>query len=110
MPLPADPRRFSGIKDFLDWRRAVERLLVQLDDRIVRQGSGRTGEGLVWFGVLPPPAGLLLADGHVVAVEDYPQLYDRIGTTYNTGGEAAGTFRLPDLGDGAAAGVYVVRT
>lgn len=110
MALPSDPRRFAGIKDFLDWRRSVERLLVQLDNRIVAAGSGRTGEGLVWFGTGALPAGLLPADGTTRLIADYPQLYDRIGTTYNTGGEPAGSFRLPQLGTGSLAGIYVVRT
>ena len=35
--------------------------------------------------------------GQLVAVVDYPDLHTLIGTTYNTGGESADTFRLPNI-------------
>ncbi len=43
------------------------------------------------------PTNYLLCEGHVVLSEDYPELATALGTTYNEGGEAAGSFRLPDL-------------
>lgn len=43
------------------------------------------------------PSGWLLADGSVVSQVTYADLYSAIGTTYNTGGEGAGNFRLPDM-------------
>lgn len=43
------------------------------------------------------PAGWLECDGAVVAQADYPDLFGVIGATFNTGGEAGGQFRLPDL-------------
>ena len=43
------------------------------------------------------PTGWLLADGSVVSQATYAALYAVCGTTYNTGGEGAGNFRLPNL-------------
>jgi microcystin-dependent protein len=43
------------------------------------------------------PTGYLFAAGQVVAQATYPNLFTAIGSTYNTGGEGAGDFRLPDL-------------
>lgn len=43
------------------------------------------------------PTGYLTCDGSVVAQATYPDLYTAIGTTWNTGGEGAGNFRLPSL-------------
>ena len=40
--------------------------------------------------------GWLELDGSVKSIAVYPDLYARIGTAFNTGGEAAGFFRLPD--------------
>ena len=42
------------------------------------------------------PTGWLVCDGSVVAQATYPDLYSVIGNTYDTGGEGAGNFRLPD--------------
>lgn len=42
------------------------------------------------------PAGFLEVDGSVQSVATYPDLAAYLGTTFNTGGEAAGTFRLPE--------------
>lgn len=44
-----------------------------------------------------PPRGCLWLYGQVVAQASYPGLYAVVGTTYNTGGEAATDFRLPDF-------------
>ena len=43
------------------------------------------------------PAGWLFCDGTTVSISQYPDLYNAILTTYNTGLEPSGTFRLPDL-------------
>lgn len=48
--------------------------------------------------------------GQAVSQSEYSELYAVFGTTYNTGGEAAGEFRLPDFRDrtiwgGTSAGV-----
>ncbi|QXI40987.1 tail fiber protein [Pseudomonas xantholysinigenes] len=42
------------------------------------------------------PAGYLELDGSLQSVVSYPDLATYLGTTYNTGSEPAGYFRLPD--------------
>lgn len=56
------------------------------------------GSGVPFFGVeAKVPVNWLLARGQEVKIELYQPLYDVIGTTYNTGGETAGYFRVPDM-------------
>lgn len=43
------------------------------------------------------PAGWLACQGQVVSQTTYAALFAAIGATWNTGGEGAGNFRLPDL-------------
>lgn len=50
---------------------------------------------LMAYGGAAAPTGWLLCDGTTVSQADYAALYTALGTTFNTGGEAAGTFRLP---------------
>lgn len=45
-------------------------------------------------GVVPP--GYLELDGSVKSIAAYPDLAAYLGTAFNTGGEGAGNFRLPD--------------
>lgn len=65
-------------------------------------GDGTTS-GIIPVGLISPyagataPAGWLLCDGSIVATATYSALSAVCGTFYNTGGEAAGTFRLPNL-------------
>jgi microcystin-dependent protein len=42
------------------------------------------------------PTGWLICDGSEVSQSTYPSLFAIIGSTYNTGGEGAGNFRVPD--------------
>lgn len=65
------------------------------------------------FGGTVAPSGYLLCDGSIVSQTTYSALYAAISTAWNTGGEGAGNFRLPDLqnmflrGSGTSAvGVY----
>lgn len=57
------------------------------------------------------PAGWLLCDGSVVSQTTYASLFGAIGSSYNTGGEGTGNFRLPDyrgrtvVGAGAGPGL-----
>ena len=48
------------------------------------------------FAQSTPPPGWLKRNGAVVSRTTYADLFAEIGTTYNTGGEAATDFRLPD--------------
>ena len=50
------------------------------------------------------PTGWLMCYGQTVNTTDYPNLFAKIGATYNVGGEAAGVFRLPDTRGRAAIG------
>lgn len=61
----------------------------------VKGGDTPAGAGMEWFGATAP-AGWLLQDGTVYLRSDYPDLYAAIGTTYNTGGETAQQFRVPN--------------
>ena len=60
------------------------------------------------------PTGWLLADGSVVSQITYAALFAICGTTFNTGGEGAGNFRLPNpisrsvMGAGTTAGLTSV--
>lgn len=54
------------------------------------------GAGFVWF-VNTIPSGFLLCDGSTVSQTTYADLFAILGTAHNIGGEAAGTFRLPNL-------------
>lgn len=49
-----------------------------------------------------PEPGWLLANGAAVKQEKWPLLYQQLGVKFNTGGEAADEFRLPNLVDRAA--------
>lgn len=46
---------------------------------------------------LPDDSGWIQCDGSVYAETALPDLFAAIGTTYNTGGEGSGNFRVPDL-------------
>lgn len=57
-----------------------------------------TGEVRMWAGTIATiPTGWLMCDGSVVSQTTYAALYAVIGSQYNTGGEGAGNFRLPDM-------------
>lgn len=43
------------------------------------------------------PTGWLICDGTVVSATTYPSLSTAIASVFNTGGEGAGNFRLPDF-------------
>lgn len=43
------------------------------------------------------PTGWLVCDGSVVSQTTYANLFAVVGSTYNTGGEGAGNFRLPNI-------------
>lgn len=52
---------------------------------------------IVPYAGLTAPVGWLLCDGSTVSQTTFANLFAVIGTTYNTGGEPGGDFRLPDL-------------
>lgn len=79
------------------------------DQAIVDVVNGDIGTDNIQTGLLPPtgslmpyagssaPTGWLLCDGSAVSQTTYSALYAVISTTYNTSGEGAGNFRLPNL-------------
>jgi microcystin-dependent protein len=61
-------------------------------------GSGSSPSGsLTAFAGATAPTGWLICDGSVVSQTTYASLYAVVGSTYNTGGEGAGNFRLPNM-------------
>nr|WP_323114347.1 phage tail protein [Pseudomonas guariconensis] len=63
--------------------------------------AGASDDGLPVGSMIPlpksgVPAGYLELNGSVQNGATYPDLFAYLGTTYNTGGEPAGYFRLPD--------------
>jgi microcystin-dependent protein len=50
-----------------------------------------------YAGSTAPNANFVLPQGQAISTTTYATLYSLISTTYNTGGEVAGTFRVPDL-------------
>lgn len=54
------------------------------------------GAEIQWPGT-SAPTGWLLEYGQVVSQATYADLFAVLGTNYNTGGEGAGNFRLPDM-------------
>ena len=65
-------------------------------ESIVAQASSLPVGSMVAFpkGAVPP--GFLEVDGSVQSGATYPALAAYLGTTFNTGGEGAGNFRLPE--------------
>ena len=53
--------------------------------------------GIITYAGASAPSGWFLCDGSVVSQTTYADLFTAIGTTFNTGGEGVGNFRLPDL-------------
>lgn len=94
-PLPAGSVSSSQIVDgtivLADLASSLQQLLVP------------TGTVLPFAGSSAPSA-YLLCDGSAVSQSTYASLFSVLSTTYNTGGESAGTFRLPDLRGRVAAG------
>lgn len=107
MPLPIDARRLRPL-DMLNWRKAVEGYLQDLDNRIASRGTASAGQVVGWPNTTIP-GGWLRANGQVVAIDAHPNLYDVIGTDFNTGGEGAGNFRVPNYPAPFTDGVWIIR-
>lgn len=60
---------------------------------------------LLMFGSITPPTGWLECDGSEISITTYGSLYTIIGTAFNTGGESAGNFRLPNFARRAPMGL-----
>ena len=63
------------------------------------------GSTMAWAGTADPSdTNWLICDGRAVATATYPALSAILGSTWNTGGEGAGMFRIPDLRGRVAVG------
>lgn len=60
-------------------------------------GYATPSGAIIAYGASTAPSGWLLCDGSAVSQTTYSSLYAAIGTTWNTTGEGAGNFRLPDF-------------
>lgn len=72
---------------------ALETLVINVPTATVLPYAGATA-----------PSGYLLCSGQAVSQATYSDLYAILGTTYNTGGEGAGNFRVPDMRGRVAVG------
>lgn len=108
MPLPIDARRLR-VLDMVNWRKAIEGYLQDLDNRIAGRASASAGQVVGWPIDTAIPVGWLDANGQVVAIADHANLYAVIGTTFNTGGEGAGNFRVPNYPPPFTDGVWIIR-
>lgn len=81
-------------------------------------GQRMVGEIKIWSGT-SAPTNFLICNGSVVSQATYAGLYAVIAGTFNTGGEGAGNFRLPNMvntyprgvaGGGDVPGVYQTAT
>jgi microcystin-dependent protein len=52
---------------------------------------------MMMYGGTAAPIGWLFCDGSIVSQATYSNLFAVVGTAFNTGGEGAGNFRLPDM-------------
>lgn len=71
--------------------------LMRLSDLNTTISTQSAPGNIMLYGGTAAPTGWLLCDGSTVSQTTYAALFAVIGTSYNTGGEAGGTFRLPDL-------------
>ena len=55
------------------------------------------GGSIDYWGSTAPNSAFVLAQGQAISQATYAALFSLFGTTYNTGGEPGGTFRVPDL-------------
>ena len=98
--------RYPTPDDDVDVPRDIQALATDVEAFV----QGFIGE-LRMFGFATPPARWLACDGTVLAQSAYPELFAKIGATWNTGGETGAQFRLPSLsgralvGAGAGAGL-----
>jgi len=111
-------REIDGVTSAVDGSKVTTAIAMNLDDRmdflafksfrvadsytktelnalLLTAGALPVGSMLpVPKGVVPP--GYLELDGSVQSIAVYPDLAAYLGTTFNTGGEGAGNFRLPE--------------
>ena len=75
---------------------AVNSLVTAFNTNYASPTATRVGEIVAWGGTSLPVNSVWL-NGLTLSQTTYSALYAIFGTTYNTGGEAVGTFRLPKM-------------
>ena len=65
-------------------------------ESMIAQASALPVGSMAAFPKADVPPGFLELDGSVKSIAAYPDLAAYLGTTFNTGGEGAGNFRLPE--------------
>lgn len=65
-------------------------------EAMIAQASALPVGAVVAFPKTAVPPGFLEIDGSVKSIATYPDLFAYLGTAFNTGGEGAGNFRLPE--------------
>lgn len=86
-------RTLEGV---LDW---ADRIIVYFEQSIEAAQAAETPVGFIMDRASTAATsvdGWLLCNGGVVSQTSYPQLFAILGTTFNTGAEGAGNFRLPN--------------
>ncbi|WP_416740777.1 phage tail protein [Pseudomonas sp. NFX71] len=65
-------------------------------EALIAQASALPVGAVIAFPKSAVPPGFLEIDGSVQSIAIYPDLFAYLGTSFNTGGEGAGNFRLPE--------------
>lgn len=90
-------------QDFALMQTTWARILNPLISAFISGDGVPVGTIWQWAVSVSPSPKFLVCSGQTVFQSDYPQLFRLIGKTYNTGGEPAGSFRLP-----AASGTFTL--
>ena len=84
----------AAVKAYID--SAISNVLNTLSTDMARVTAGLTPTGIItWFAAQNPPVGFLVCNGQNYSIQQYPNLYAVIGTTY--GGVPGVSFSVPDL-------------
>ena len=75
----------------------VQAAIQEVLDELPAPVAGVPSGSISMYAGSAAPSGYLLCDGSVVSQATYAALYAVCGATYNTGGEGAGNFRLPNM-------------
>lgn len=87
------------IKTLEDWKTIVDASIVSIWERIntvIKPYLVPAGAVVMWPAT-SVPAGWLVCDGTLLVRTEHATLFSKIGTSFNTGGEAVTEFRLPNF-------------
>jgi len=97
-PRSADPQELHRwIMDFIQRFMAEQRTGGGISGVGGEAGTGVVSGGATWWPLLTPPDGYVALSGQLLDQSSFPVLYSTYGLVFNVGGEAAGTFRLPNM-------------